>query len=137
MSSTGLRFKKYLEYKGVKRSDFSESTDIPYNSLSSILNGNRNISSDVLEKMFTFFPELNARWLVTGNGPMEYTIASYNIDKEDSGGLKSSIEDNDPVGFDKETTEKLLQEFIKKDEVRDAIREMINEVRESSKANKI
>lgn len=162
METIGLRLKKYLEYKNVVRKDFATSVDIPYASLNHIINSNRNMSSDIMDKIFTYFPDLNTRWFITGKGPMEYTSASYHLDpvleqshdtmkevdeyiknlsEEDikrleEQGVKVKFEDEniDPLGLDEEETEKLLQEFIKKDEVRDVIRNMINEVRESNKS---
>ncbi|MDM1441884.1 helix-turn-helix transcriptional regulator [Myroides odoratimimus] len=154
MKFIGLRLKEYLEYKNVARKDFAHSTDIPYASLNHIINSNRNMSSDIMEKVFTYFPELNARWFITGKGPMEYTAASYHLDpvleqshdaikeadeyiknlpKEDierleAEGLKVKFDDNDySKDLDDETIDSLLKEFIKKDEIRDFLREMIKE----------
>lgn len=154
METIGLRLKKYLEYKNVVRKDFATNVDIPYASLNHILNGNRNMSSDIMDKIFMYFPDLNTRWFITGKGPMEYTSASYHLDpvleqshdavkvadeyiknlsQEDielleSQGLKVKFDTTDySKELDEETIESLLQEFIKKDAVRDVIREMIKE----------
>ncbi|EKB02372.1 hypothetical protein HMPREF9711_03157 [Myroides odoratimimus CCUG 3837] len=162
METIGLRLKKYLEHKEVPRNIFCDTIGMKYNSLSRIINGSAAMNSDTLDRIFTYFPDLNARWFITGKGPMEYTAASYHLDpvleqshdtmkevdeyiknlsEEDikrleEQGVKVKFEDEniDPLGLDEEETEKLLQEFIKKDEVRDVIRNMINEVRESNKS---
>lgn len=157
MEDIGSRLREYLEFKGVKRSLFAEECDIPYNSLTRILNNSRNISSEVIGKIFSYFPDLNARWLITGKGPMEYTAASYHLDpvleqshdtmkevdeyiknlsEEDikrleEQGVKVKFDTTDySKELDEETIESLLQEFIKKDEVRDVIRQMIKENKE-------
>ncbi len=157
METIGLRLKKYLEYKNVVRKDFATSVDIPYASLNHIINSNRNMSSDIMDKIFTYFPDLNTRWFITGKGPMEYTSASYHLDpvleqshdtmkevdeyiknlsEEDikrleEQGVKVKFDTTDySKELDEETIESLLQEFIKKDEVRDVIRQMIKENKE-------
>jgi len=124
MSSIGLRLKEYLEFKGVKRADFAESNDIPYNSLTSILNSKRNMSSEVMEKIFTFFPELNARWLITGKGPMEYTVSSYFIDQE----KETPIIKEEPL-YDRE---ELLRTFIEDEDVLNAVRNLLDKALEKS-----
>lgn len=116
--SVGGRLKQYMEFKGVKRADFAESNDIPYNSLTSILNSKRNMSSEVMEKIFTYFPELNARWFLTGKGPMEYTVSSYFLDKE----KEASAIEGEPEYDGKQ----LLQEFIQDDVVLNVFHNLLN-----------
>ncbi len=124
MSSIGLRLKEYLEFKEVKRADFAESNDIPYNSLTSILNSKRNMSSEVMEKIFNFFPELNARWLITGKGPMEYTVSSYFIDQE----KEMPIIKEEPL-YDRD---ELLREFIEDEDVLNAVRNLLDKALEKN-----
>lgn len=156
MKFIGLRLKEYLEYKNVARKDFAHSTDIPYASLNHIINSNRNMSSDIMEKVFTYFPELNARWFITGKGPMEYTAASYHLDpvleqshdaikeadeyiknlpKEDierleAEGLKLEFDDNDYLQvLDEETIDSVLKQLVRKEEFKGFLRDVIKEFR--------
>ncbi|MDM1441883.1 helix-turn-helix transcriptional regulator [Myroides odoratimimus] len=119
--SVGSRLRIYLEYKNVSRNIFSEIIEIKYSSLSRIINGNGAMNSDTLEKIFTYFPELNTRWFITGKGPMEYPAGSYYIDKE---------MDNQPIR-EIDYSEKLLrnsiQKFLKKEEVINALISMFKE----------
>ncbi|ALU25238.1 helix-turn-helix transcriptional regulator [Myroides odoratimimus] len=128
METIGLRLKKYFEFKGAKRKEFCEEVGLPYNSLTQILNSSRNMSSEILDKVFTYFPELNARWLVTGNGPMEYTAASYHLDPvlEQP---KQKIDDPEDFvkNITKEDLDTLLDDFIEKDNVREKFKSMLKE----------
>lgn len=157
MESIGSRLRKYLEFKGVSRKEFATDIDIIYSSLNRILNSDRAMNSETLGKVLDYFPDLNARWFLTGKGPMEYTSASYHLDpvleqshdtmkevdeyiknlsEEDikrleEQGVKVKFDTTDySKELDEETIESLLQEFIKKDEVRDVIRQMIKENKE-------
>ncbi|MGL5276389.1 hypothetical protein [Myroides sp.] len=153
MDDIGTRLREYLDFKGIKRSLFAEECDIPYNSLTRILNNSRNLSSEVIGKIFNYFPDLNARWFITGKGPMEYTVASYHLDpvletpvdivrevdeyisklpKEDIDRLE---EEGLNVKFntheiDDKTVETLLKEFIQSDETKELLRNLIKENKE-------
>nr|WP_286429028.1 hypothetical protein [Myroides marinus] len=124
-----------------------------YNSLSRIINGSAAMNSDTLDKIFTFFPDLNTRWFITGKGPMEYTAASYHLDpiletpvdivrevdeyisklpKEDidrleEEGLKVKFNTHE---IDDKTVETLLKEFIQSDETKELLRNLIKENKE-------
>ncbi len=157
METIGLRLKKYLEYKEVPRNVFCDVIGMKYNSLSRIINGVAAMNSDTLDKIFTYFPNLNSRWFITGKGPMEYTAASYHLDpvleqstdplkeaneyiknlsEEDiavleSRGMKVKFEeDNDTQNLDDVNLDNLLKELIQKDEVREFFRDMIKEIKE-------
>lgn len=124
METIGLRLKKYFEFKDEKRKQFCETVDIPYSSLTQILNGGRNMSSEILDKVLTYFPDLNARWLITGKGPMEYTISSYFIDKE----KEMPIVKEEPL-YDRE---ELLRTFIEDEDVLNAVRNMLDKALEKN-----
>lgn len=128
MEDIGSRLRDYLDFKGVKRSLFAEECDIPYNSLTRILNNSRNLSSEVIGKIFTYFPDLNARWFITGKGPMEYTAASYHLDPvlEQP---KQKIDDPEDFvkNITKEDLDTLLDDFIEKDNVREKFKSMLKE----------
>ncbi|MDM1502295.1 hypothetical protein HX071_08760 [Myroides marinus] len=153
METIGLRLKKYLEYKEVPRNVFCDTIGMKYNSLSRIINGSAAMNSDTLDKIFTFFPDLNTRWFITGKGPMEYTAASYHLDpiletpvdivrevdeyisklpKEDidrleEEGLKVKFNTHE---IDDKTVETLLKEFIQSDETKELLRNLIKENKE-------
>lgn len=76
MSTIGQRLTQYIEYKEVTKRELSEKIDVHYNYLVRLLKDNKALSSITLEKVFTAFPELNVRWLLTGVGKMEYSQGS-------------------------------------------------------------
>ncbi|MDM1441882.1 helix-turn-helix transcriptional regulator [Myroides odoratimimus] len=119
--SIGDRLRIYLGAKKVNRKEFCEAVDIPYNSLSHMLGNGRNMSSDTLNKIFTYFPNLNSRWLVTGKGPMEYTVEAYHLAEEE----KTNVCPVETITVDKEELipiyvgrgelEKLVSELVRKE----------------------
>ena len=125
METIGLRLKKYLEYKEVARIDFCDAIDIKYNSLSRIINGSAAMNSETLNKIFTYFPDLNTRWFITGKGPMEYTISSYFINQEE----KNPIVKKEPM-YDRE---ELLRTFIEDEHVLNTVRNPLDKALEQSK----
>lgn len=123
METIGLRLKKYLEYKDVSRNLFCDAIGMKYNSLSRIINGSAAMNSDTLNKIFTYFPDLNARWLMTGNGPMDYGRDSYYLDQELENGLEGKRPIKDECEkYDTKPAEKSIDEilmtFIDKEDVR-------------------
>lgn len=131
MDEIGSRLKEYLDYKGVKRSVFADECNIPYNSLTRILNNSRNVSSEVIGKIFNYFPELNARWLITGKGPMEYSATAYYLDPilEVNEVKKDYQKESDAYieSLTEEKLDKLLDDFIQKEDVREAFKKMMKE----------
>lgn len=64
------RIKKVLEIKKMSYSDFSVKSEIHYNSVTRMLSGDNAINSKTLSKVFSIFPDVNPRWLITGVGEM-------------------------------------------------------------------
>lgn len=61
------RLKEFLSFKKIGRNKFEERANIATGYVSS---KSISISSDVIEKTATLFPDLNIDWLVTGKGEM-------------------------------------------------------------------
>jgi transcriptional regulator with XRE-family HTH domain len=72
------RIKKYIDYKGVSAGDLATVLDVQRSNISHILNGRNMPGALFIEKLLIKFPDLNARWLLTGVGNMlndeEYAI---------------------------------------------------------------
>lgn len=64
------RLKTVLHQKRLSSSEFSEAVGISRSTLSAIINSKARPSYEVLEKIAATFPEINAGWLLTGNGSM-------------------------------------------------------------------
>ncbi|WP_353158399.1 helix-turn-helix transcriptional regulator [Myroides odoratus] len=130
METIGSRLRKYLEFKGVSRKDFASDIEIIYSSLNRILNSDRAMNSDTLSKVLEYFPDLNARWFLTGKGPMEYTAAAYFIDKEKESIVvkETPIVKEEPM-YDRD---QLLREFIEDEDVLNAVRNLLDKALEKN-----
>jgi transcriptional regulator with XRE-family HTH domain len=74
------RIKKIIVEKNLTLTSFASVTDIHPTTLSHIINGretagkgkvNQMPSTDVILKILTAFPDINAEWLIRGIGPMD------------------------------------------------------------------
>lgn len=70
MSASLKRIKEYIDFKGIRISMFEKSIGISNGSFGGQLKKNRTIGIDKLERILTFYPELNAEWVLTGKGTM-------------------------------------------------------------------
>ena len=71
------RIKEFIDKKGMQPSELAVMLDVQRSNVSHILNGRNKPGASFIEKMLLVFPELNARWLLTGEGSM--FIASDSI----------------------------------------------------------
>ncbi|ALU25237.1 helix-turn-helix transcriptional regulator [Myroides odoratimimus] len=84
MSNTiGERLSIYIKEKNVSKKVFSEKIGLHYNYVVKMLKGSSNISSDTLTAVLVAYPNLNARWLTTGVGTMEYVEEEMRVIKVD------------------------------------------------------
>ncbi len=99
MSNTiGERLTLYINEKNVSKKVFSEKIGLHYNYVVKMLKGSSNISSDTLTAVFLAYPNLNARWLTTGVGTMEYEEEELRVIKvEDLTDYIIKVLDNEAV----------------------------------------
>lgn len=64
------RLKEFIDYKGVSLNSFDETIGAGNGYVGKQIKRSASIGSDVLEKIFLAFPELNPTWLLTGSGSM-------------------------------------------------------------------
>lgn len=62
--------KKFIDFKGISIAEFERNIGMSNNSFRKSLNNGGNIGSDKLENILRKYPEINASWLITGEGPM-------------------------------------------------------------------
>ena len=79
------RFKQLLEYLQVNPSAFADRIGVQRSSISHVLSGRNKPSVDFLEKVLRAYPEVNARWLITGTGEWKA--------KEDIRSVKNELEE--------------------------------------------
>jgi len=70
MSSINDRLRCFLETKGVRQNDFSQKIHSTQQYVSALLNGNRNIGTNLANRIMDEFPDLNKVWFLTGEGNM-------------------------------------------------------------------
>lgn len=96
------RIKKIIENEQLTQVQFSEQTSIKTSTLSHVLTGRNNPSTEVLSKVSEAFPRYRKRWLLTGEGDMldpNYEERDF-LRKEDRAlisDLFSSQEQNSPT----------------------------------------
>ncbi|MCG6187775.1 helix-turn-helix domain-containing protein [Maribellus maritimus] len=64
------RIQKFIDYKGIAAGELASVLEVQRSNISHILNGRNKPGASLIEKMLVVFPELNARWLLTGEGSM-------------------------------------------------------------------
>jgi len=64
------RIKKYMDYKSISAGELSSALEVQRSNISHILNGRNKPGAAFIEKLLITYPDLNARWLLTGTGEM-------------------------------------------------------------------
>ena len=64
------RIKEFIDSKGIQPGELAIMLEVQRSNISHILNGRNKPGASLIEKMLLVFPELNARWLLTGEGNM-------------------------------------------------------------------
>jgi transcriptional regulator with XRE-family HTH domain len=115
------RIKKYMDYKSISAGELSSLIDVQRSNISHILNGRNKPGASFIEKLLLNFPDLNARWLFTGEGDMienggEQEIAP-DIDMSKVSSTNSSSaqivnEDKDKGGKLFTTTDKPIERVV-------------------------
>jgi len=76
------RIKKYMDYKSISAGELATLLEVQRSNISHILNGRNMPGAAFIEKFLLCFPDLNARWLLTGKGEMTYEVINVNKDVE-------------------------------------------------------
>ncbi len=64
------RIQQLIDKKGITAGELASLLEVQRSNVSHILNGRNKPGASLIEKMLTVFPDLNARWLFTGEGNM-------------------------------------------------------------------
>ena len=64
------RIKKFIDYKGISGGELADILDVQRSNISHILNGRNKPGAALLERFLSAFPDVNARWLLTGKENM-------------------------------------------------------------------
>jgi|GEM_PF-341879 phage repressor protein C with HTH and peptisase S24 domain len=89
------RVKKYIEYKGFNNSSFEKINDLSNGYIGTQLKRNADLGESVLIKILDNCLDLNAEWLLTGNGEMLKTKCKENATIK-NGGANGGINGDKP-----------------------------------------
>lgn len=83
------RIKKYMEYKEISAGELANLLEVQRSNISHVLNGRNMPGALFIEKLLINFPDLNARWLLTGFGEMIIdnnvsTLKEQSLEKENA-----------------------------------------------------
>lgn len=82
------RIKELINSKGIQPGELAIMLGVQRSNISHILNGRNKPGALLIEKMLNLFPELNARWLLTGEGNMLFS--ADNIEQPNMFGIKKN-----------------------------------------------
>lgn len=107
------RIKKYMDYKSISAGELASLLDVQRSNISHILNGRNMPGAALIEKFLISFPDLNARWLLTGIGDMVSNIeaADEKVVLQSIGTTKTSNIPQ-PINVATNKSEKLIDKVV-------------------------
>lgn len=105
------RIKQYMDYKNISAGELASLLEVQRSNISHILNGRNKPGAAFIEKLLLNFPDLNARWLLTGIGEMVESVPAV----EEKEAVKSVQSQHKKKEVEKETATKPIKQ-IKEDE---------------------
>lgn len=88
------RIQQYMDYKSISAGELAGMLDVQRSNISHILNGRNKPGAAFIEKFLLSFPDLNARWLLTGQGDMIANKVEP-VNKSDS--IEADTKANEPT----------------------------------------
>ena len=64
------RIKRFMDYKGLSSSELADAISVQRSNITHVLHGRNNPGFQFITKMLEAFPDINAKWLLTGEGEM-------------------------------------------------------------------
>lgn len=64
------RIEQFMDYKGLSPSELADAIGVQRSNITHVLHGRNKPSFQFITKMLETFPEINAKWLLTGKGEM-------------------------------------------------------------------
>jgi len=64
------RIKKFIDYKGISPSELADSIGVQRSNVTHVLKARNKPSFQFIEKLLQIYPEINAKWLLLGEGNM-------------------------------------------------------------------
>lgn len=73
------RIQHFIDHKGISAGELASVLDVQRSNVSHILNGRNKPGAAFIEKFLLAYPDLNARWLLTGMGDMLNNNSDNNL----------------------------------------------------------
>lgn len=64
------RIKQFMDYKGISSSELADTIGVQRSNVTHVLQGRNKPGFQFISKMLETYPDLNAKWLITGEGMM-------------------------------------------------------------------
>lgn len=94
------RIKRFMDYKGITPSELADAIGVQRSNITHVLHGRNKPGFQFITKMLETFPEINAKWLLTGEDEMLVKGKETEKTKEKQATLFSNIVP--PVNIDRE-----------------------------------
>lgn len=78
------RIKKLMDYMGITASELADSIGVQRSNVTHVLKGRNKPSFQFIEKLLQIYPNVNAKWLLLGNGSMLEGVATKSATLFDS-----------------------------------------------------
>jgi len=102
------RIKKIIDYKGISAGELADLLDVQRSNVSHILNGRNKPGAVFIERFLLTFPDVNARWLLTGKEDMLNTTSNSSF------ATTSTRNDNTSNNIDAEITGNQFENKVEK-----------------------
>lgn len=113
-NSVGQRIKEFVKLKRIKQHELGDILDLSRGSVNSALLDKSNFTVPTIVRLLEHFPELSARWLMTGKGMMMNDGTSPEIrESQESQALERRIEDLEKTIHSQSMTIEAKDEIIK------------------------
>ena len=100
------RIKQFMDYKNISAGELASLLEVQRSNISHVLNGRNMPGAAFIEKLLVSFPDLNARWLLTGSGEMtsdmEASVANDTYHPKESFIPRNVVPTDDAVGNGKD-----------------------------------
>lgn len=103
-----------MDYKKLSAAELADMIGVQRSNVSHVINGRNNPSSIFIEKLLLTFPDLNARWLITGEGSM-VEDEGKNYSETNSGDLFAGlvpVQDKDNVKAERKRNPKNIERIV-------------------------
>ena len=80
MSTLSTRIKHLISLKELNISRFEKLIGVANNTIGTFIRRDATVSSDIIQKILRTFPDLNAEWLLTGQGEMLRSVEDQESD---------------------------------------------------------